>query len=206
MEPEPEDHEQTYELLARYRTGDAAALQVLAERYYPRVEAIVRARLGAALLSRETVADVVQDVFVRIVESAHRFEQRGNARWIDYVARMAQNEIANHARRESAQKRGGALARLLRSQGDSISLLDVADDATSVGSKVARAEQHAILLLCLGELAEPYREVILLRDYAGGDWRTVAEQMGRPSAEACQELYRRARRELGVRMQARSRS
>src|SRR5687767_12009336 len=48
-------------LLSRHRAGDAAALEALVRRYYPRVERIVRVRLGAALLERETVSDVVQD-------------------------------------------------------------------------------------------------------------------------------------------------
>jgi DNA-directed RNA polymerase specialized sigma24 family protein len=48
----------------------------------------------------------------------------------------------------------------------------------------------------LHELSPAHREVIVLRDFAGCDWRTVAERMERPSAEACQELHRRARREL----------
>ena len=195
--------ERTYVLLARYRAGDAAAMQTLAERYYPRVRAIVRARLGAGLLSRETVDDVVQDVFVRIVESAGRFEQRSDARWIDWVARVAQNRIANVARRDRAQKRGGALRRAIRLHGESGSCIDVMDETASVGSKVARGEQHEMVLQCLGELTEPHREVILLREYAGGDWRMVAEQMGRASAEACQELHRRARLELGAKLAAR---
>lgn len=194
MEPEPSDN--TYALLARYRAGNKAALQTLIQRYYPRVERIVRVRLGAARLARETIADVVQDVFVRIIESAEKFEQRSDARWIDYVARLVQSEISNHACRDGARKRGGGLAREVQRHAESATNWDVPADSTAVHAKVARGEERDLVDACVAALPEAHREVVLLRGYAGCDWKTVADKMGRPSAEACQELYRRACREV----------
>ncbi len=193
----------TYALLRRHRAGDKVALQVLMERYYPRVRRIVRVRLGAALLQRETIDDVVQDVFVRIVEGLIQYEERVDARWIDWVAQLAQNEIANHARRDGTRKRGGDLAARVRSLAESAASFAAAADSTAVHSKVATREAEAIVDQCLHELSEPHREVILLRDYADCDWKTVAEQMGRSTAEACQELHRRALQELRRRYRGR---
>lgn len=193
----------TQVLLARHREGDKTALQILIQRYYPRVERIVRTRLGAARLARATVADYVQDVFVRILESADKYEPRSDARWIDYVARLAQNEISNHARRDRALKRGGALAREVQRHAESSLDLEAAADTTAVPLKVSRLEEQERLDACVGELSEPHREVILLRRYMGFDWKTIAEEMGRPSPEACQELFRRALRELSDKMQPR---
>ena len=42
------------------------------------------------------------------------------------------------------------------------------------------------------ELSSDHREVILLRDYCGGAWDYVAEEMGRDNVHATQELHRRA--------------
>jgi len=192
----------TNTLLERYRAGDKLALQVLVERYYPRITRIVRVRMGPFLLEREMVEDVVQDVLVRILEGLEGYEPRSDARWIDWVARLAQNEIANHARRERTQKRN-ALARQVRSHAESAQDWDAPAATTGVEASASRREAAALVDRCLGELAEAHREVILWRDYAGADWKTVAEQMGRPSAEACQELHRRARRDLGRRLQGR---
>ena len=196
----------TYTLLERHRAGDAAALETLIKRYYARIKRIVRVRMGTALLARETLDDVVQDVLVRIVESAEKYEQRDDSRWIDYVARLAQNEISNHARRDRAKKRGGGVAQAVQMHAESASASqwDVPAETTGVSSKVACAEQAEIVDQCLSELADAHREVILLRDYADCDWRTVAELMQRPSAEACQELHRRARRALGEAFHERS--
>jgi hypothetical protein len=43
---------------------------------------------------------------------------------------------------------------------------------------------------------EEYREVLILRDYCGADWELVRERFGLLSAEAAQELYRRAHEKL----------
>jgi hypothetical protein len=45
--------------------------------------------------------------------------------------------------------------------------------------------------------------VILLREYAGGSWAFVAEELGRPSAGAARQLYLRARDELRERVRRR---
>lgn len=187
----------THVLIERHRAGDSAALPTLLQRYYPRVERIVRVRMGAARLAREEIADVVQGVFLRMITAVERFEPRDDARFIDNVARMAQNEISNHARRDRALKRGGGTAREVPLHAESATNWEIPADTTGVHSKASRAEELEILDQCLSGLSEAHREVIVLRDYAGGDWKMVAEAMGRPTVEACQELHRRARRELG---------
>ena len=188
----------TRALIARHRAGDPRALQDLFVRFYERVRRIVQVRMSRFLLAREEVDDVVQDVFIRVLDGVERFEERDDARFIDLIARMIQNELANHDRRERAQKRGGDLARLVRLCSDSG--FDVPADSTGVVSRAERREQIERLDSCLSQLSDAHREVVLWRQYAGADWKTVAEAMERPSPEACQELYRRARIELARRM------
>ena len=49
----------------------------------------------------------------------------------------------------------------------------------------------------LERLPEEYRELILLRNYAGASWESVAEETGRPSAAAARMMHARALVELG---------
>ena len=79
----------------------------------------------------------------------------------------------------------------------------IAAETTGVNSKVASRELEELVDQCLSELSPAHREVILLRDYTSLDWRSIAERLGRPTPEACQELHRRARKELGERVQQR---
>lgn len=191
----------TYVLLDRYRAGDRAALQALLQRYYPRVACIVRVRMGAALRERTSEEDVVQEVFLRIVESIDSYERREDAEWIDWVARLVQNVLSNEARHHGAKKRVAAreVSMQASASGSGGSGFDVAG-GSSVAGRAAQRELQELLEQCIGELAEDQREVVLLREYAGHDWRAVADKMGRVSAEACQELHRRARRELERRL------
>ena len=55
---------------------------------------------------------------------------------------------------------------------------------------------------CVEELSAPQREVVLLRDYTGGGWDFVGEQMNR-TPEAARELYRRAQVKLSRMLAAR---
>lgn len=192
----------TYVLLDRYRAGDPSALDALLQRYCPRIARIVRVRMGAALRRRADADDVLQAVFVRIVESIDSYQRRDDATWIDWVARLVQREVSNLARHHGAQKRDAARELPLHGTPDG-SAVEVAASGSSVVGHVSRRELEALLDQCVAELSEDHREVILLREYAGHDWRTIAELTGRPTSEACQELHRRARRELHQRWQDR---
>lgn len=103
--PDEQSSVDTHELLARHRAHDRSALQQIVTRYYSRVERMVRVRMSAFLLARETVADVVQDVFVRVVEGVVGYAPREDARFIDWLARLVQNALVDHVRRGRAHKR-----------------------------------------------------------------------------------------------------
>lgn len=193
-------------LLERHRAGDKAALQVLLQRYYPRIACMVRVRMGAALRQRETEDDVVQEAFVRIVESIDTYERRGDAEWIDWVARTVQNALINLARYHGAAKRKATREVSINASASASASrtgFDIAADGSSIAGKASQRELQAMLEMCIAELAEDHREVILLREYARHDWQTVADKMQRSTPEACQMLYRRARRQLEERLAGR---
>lgn len=186
-------------LLRRYREdGDRAALERVLARQYPLVERIVRIRLGGRLERRVQVADVVQETMLRALEAFESFELREDCRLIHWLARIAENEIARLARHHHAQKRDLAREVVVRNraEGEGESILELASDSTAVPERLGRRELAEVVDECLSELPVAYREVVLLRKYAGGDWRFVAEELDRPSEEAARKLYERAREAL----------
>lgn len=203
-EAEQPESEPTCSLVERHRAGDPEALNSLVERYYPRVRRIVGVRLRSRLLALTSVDDVVQDVFVRVLQGLERYETRDDARWIDWVARVAEREICGQARAQRTQKRDGPLVDLVRSAVGSSATWSIAAETAGLASKVANVELEGLVDQTLSELLEAQREVILLREYAGLDWRSIAELMNRPTPEACQELHRRALKELGARVRRKS--
>ena len=194
------DPTQTVELLQRAQAGDQDAYETLFTRYYPRVLRIVRSRMGVALRRHEDAEDIVQRTFIEAIRNLGKFEVRNDASLINWFARLVEHQVQNRAKYNAAQMRDDGRDLVLRRIHDSLSsgaiqFEPVASD-TGVPERVARLEQEQILDQCLAELSEEYREVLVLRDLAGGRWEWIAEELGRPSAGAARELHRRARMAL----------
>ena len=197
----------TVALVKRFQGGDRRALEQLMERFYPRVQRIVRVRTGAELRSKLALDDVVQEVLVRALGGLQQFEVRPDGRLIHWLAKLAEREIANLANFHRAQKRDLGMEismdAMRSASKDSSMAWDLVADTTYVSEKAARHELEEIVDECLEELTGPHREVILLRDYAGADWDYIAEEMKRPSVGAVQQLHQRARVELSAKVQKR---
>jgi len=192
---------QSLDLVLRAQEGDQGALNRLCERYYDRVRRIVRLRLGARL--RETVdsGDILQETFMAAVRSLESFEMREEASLINWLSRLAERQIIAAADYHGAKKRDQRRNVSLTSSLDSSQNLRTStlpdDRAPLPLDATASEEEQRIVEDCLHRLPEEYRELILLRNYAGASWETVAEETGRPSAAAARMMHARAMIELG---------
>ena len=146
--------------------------KILFQRYIARVRQIVRLRLGAQL--RESIAseELFEKTFMDAVKSLESFEKREEASLINWLARLAERQIIALADYQAPEKR-------------------VEPDET------ASENEERIVEECLHLLSEQYRELILLRNYAGASWETVAEETGLPNAAAARAMHARAMVELG---------
>lgn len=200
--PEPSQAKSldTMVLIERYHGGDRGALEELWRRYYPRVERIVRVRLGSELRRRVEVADVVQDTLLSAFKGLDDYRPREDARFIDWMATIAMHSTASLAKHEKAQKRDFRreveMKALRKAADQETAAFDIAADTTAIVDKVSRNEMEEIVDEALSELADDWREAILLRDYAGASWSYVAEALERPSESAAKQLHQRARRAL----------
>ena len=187
-------------LIQEYKAGNEAALGELIDRYAGRVERIVRARMGGFLRSQMDVEDVMQQVFMRVVRDIGGLELHENAGLIHWIASLAENELRNQARHQKAQRRDvrreNALEQLVQSGFASSMAFDVSSDEPRVLSQVANREMEQVLDECIGALEDEHREVILLRNHAGGSWEWIAKQLGKPSADAARKFHSRAMIEL----------
>ena len=195
-------------LVARYKQGDKTALDALFSRYYERIERIARVRTGPTLLRRMELEDVVQDALVEALRAMDSYEPRQDARFVDWLARIVQNKVANLADRWQAQKRSSEFEAADSGRvhgGSSATGRQFAADTTGVSERASRAEMVEIVDACLAELPDEHREVIVLREYAGGDWEWIAPQVRSSSVHAAQQLYQRARQALRERVRLRVR-
>jgi RNA polymerase sigma-70 factor, ECF subfamily len=192
---------QSLDLVLRAQQGDQGALDRLCQRYYDRVRRIVRLRLGVRLREMCDSGDILQETFMAAVKSLNNFEMREEASLINWLSRLAEHQINAAADYHGAKKRDKRRNVSLSSAiGDSssvpaASLLPDARDPRPL-DLAATEEEQRIVEKCMSDLGEEYRELILLRNYAGASWETVAEETGRPSAAAARMMHTRAIVEL----------
>ena len=188
------DLTQTLDLVRQAQGGDDDALNRLFQRYSDRVRTIIRLRLGERLRRRLESVDILQDTFVEAVKSFDRFEMRDEGSLIHWLSRLAERRILAANEFHGAQKRSI----------DRVVPLEIGDPVVSPAwhgpspfESAVDAENTSRVETCIGELPEEYREVIILRDYAGASWRTIADELGRKSEDGVRMLHARALVALG---------
>src|SRR5215211_201408 len=84
-------------LIARAKTGDPDAISALYERYAPQIQRYIASRLGDPVLAE----DVCADVFVKVLESLARYEDRGwpFSAWLYRIAYARTVDVLRQSRR-----------------------------------------------------------------------------------------------------------
>ncbi len=121
--------------------------------------------LARSLLGRTDQAeDVLQDVFMRFIESLDSFELTGSLK--GYLARCVVNRVRDYHRRDRCRT-GAAVAD---------GCLRRADQESAPGpvEAVIADEQRQRLATALAELPDEQREVVLLHLHAGLRFREIA--------------------------------
>lgn len=132
------------------RLGDAEALGMLYEHYFPRVFRYVVSRLR----SNEDAEDVTEEIFLRIIDNIASFEWRGLP-FGAWVFRIARNEVVSHVRR---QKTRGQNTQLTES---------IPDESRDHAEQVEIDLTFRVVQQAIEKLPEAQRQVVTLRFVAG---------------------------------------
>lgn len=198
--PAPDDLNQSIDLVKRAQTGDDVALDALIGRYYDRVRRIVRLRLGRNLRRYLDSEDILQGTFIGAVRAFDRFEMRDESSLLHWLSKIAEHQIKDAADYHYAQKRDGRREQSLRVPKPSDTTdefaFEPADEYRPPIDDLVAGERIEAIEEAIAELREDYREVILVRNYEGASWSSVAELMGSPSPDAARMHYARAITEL----------
>jgi RNA polymerase sigma factor (sigma-70 family) len=207
MADECVDVTESIELVRRAQGGDRSALDRLFERYYARVRGVVRVRLGEPLREYLESGDIVQETFAQALASFDRFEVRDEARFLDWLSRLAENRIRDAAKIRAAQKRDPARVMPLddsRSGADSKTSRPIPHSPElRPEDLVARGEEALILDDCVASLDPRQREIVVQRDYLGATWPAIAEEFGFSNEQAARAAHAKATLELCLRLRAR---
>lgn len=182
--------------MRRARKGDHEAFRVLVERYQGRAY-----RLALRILrSDEAARDAVQEAFVKAYTSLSRFEERSS--FFTWLYRLVTNQCIDMRRREHPERRVE-----LR---EDLSLEDAAlHQAPEVEGALPELPEGAFerqqlreqLAAAIGELPEPARSTLLLREVDGLSYAEIAEAQGIPRGTVMSRLHY-ARRKLQLALRA----
>lgn len=175
-------------VLARLRTGHAAALELLMERFSGRVYRVAHGITGSAPDAEE----VVQDVFLTLFRKVGDFE--GRAALGTWLYRIAVNTALNKRRGKRAQVEEPlenhlpAFGEDGHRQGDRSYLL--ADWSATPDEVLLSQEGRAVVRAAVERLPAHYRIVLLLRDVEELSSEDVAEIVGESVASVKSRLHR----------------
>jgi RNA polymerase sigma-70 factor, ECF subfamily len=168
------------ELLTRAQSGDDAALNRLLARYLPRLTRWASGRLPAGMRTMLDTNDLVQDAIVNALRNLNTLEIRNEGTLQAYLRRAVNNRIIDLYRRAKRRPNREDLPEDMASP--SASPLEAA-----IGAEALESYERA-----LDALGDGDREAIVLRVELGLGFDEIADQLGKPSADAARMAVARA--------------
>jgi RNA polymerase sigma-70 factor, ECF subfamily len=170
-----------FDLIRAIGEGDEAAFEQLVRRYQDPVVSFIYRHMG----DRYAAQDFAQEVFLRVFQTARRFEPRGKVS--TWVFRIAYNLSANEIKRR--RRMAGFHAEMLAG-GTELSERSLSNH---VGMKEEELEEQ--LLTALGQLPENQRAALLLRVKDGLSYVEISKVLG-VSVGSVESLIFRARKRM----------
>jgi RNA polymerase sigma-70 factor (ECF subfamily) len=155
-------------LVAQVARGDQEAFARLYDRYVRRVYVF-----AAHLLGPGRADDVVQDAFVSLWRSAHRYDHDRGA-FASWFMAIARHRVLDELRRRTVEQRVFAAEPV-----DEL-LSESADLSPGIDDVVVRGERDAMLRRALAELPAEQRRAVVLAYFAGLTHVEIAAALGWP--------------------------
>jgi RNA polymerase sigma-70 factor (ECF subfamily) len=153
------------DLLRRLRAGDAHAMSALYQRHQGPLYRFALLRCG----SSELAADVVQDVFVALIENKLAFDPaRGSL--ANFLFGVARNFVL---KREEAQRRHLPMPSSTDEDGETIDI-DLLDPAPLPVESLLASERAEAVRTALAQLAPHYRDVLSLYEMQDQSYVEIA--------------------------------
>lgn len=187
--PDDPDAPDDITLMMAVKHGDEEAFQTLVERHQYRIVGTV-----AKMLGRETDAeDIAQQVFVRVWQSASRYEP--GAKFTTWLLTITRNLVFNEMRRRRRSK----LVEMQSDEDEERFAQHADSNARSPASSAQDAELQSAISDAIGALPEAQRMAVVLRRYEELSYEEIADILN-TSVPSVKSLLFRARTELRERL------
>lgn len=169
------------EMLRAVMAGDGTAYRGLVEKYQARVYALVYGMLR----NREDARDVTQEAFVKAYRNLDSF--RVDASFYTWLYRIALNLAIDFMRKRRRRESGG-FDEGIATRDDDGAIADMhSEDGPS--RQLERKQLFTKLVDALEQLPDDQRQVILLREVEGLQYREIADVMGVPEGTIMSRLF-----------------
>lgn len=169
------------ELLNAVLEGDATAYRGLVEKYQGRVYSMVYGMVR----NREDARDITQEAFVKAYRSLSTF--RLESSFYTWLYRIAMNLSIDFVRKRKRRETGGFDDSIATRDGDG----GIADIHHEEGPsrQLERKELFGRIMDAMEKLPEDQRQVILLRELEGLQYKEIADVMGVPEGTVMSRLF-----------------
>ena len=150
------------DLMHRWQTGDDLAFERLVVRWQPPVTRL----LGRLVHQPEAVADLSQEVFLRVYQARTKYAENGS--FSNWLYKIALNVARDHGRRRSP---------VLSLQGQDPLAAGSDPHAAYVKRELVDVVQQAV-----ADLPQPQREVLVLRHYENMNFEQISRLLERPAS------------------------
>lgn len=173
MSTTPDEEARDEELLARFNQGDARAFEVLLSRYErPIYNFILR-----SVRDRDRAHDLVQDVFLKVVQRANQF--KGDSKFSTWLYTIARNCCIDHSRKMVFRRHRSLDAPVREDEGGTMLDRVEGKELGADRGSIAKELQSQIALAVEG-LPDDQREVFLMRQVQGLPFKEIAKVVGVP--------------------------
>jgi RNA polymerase sigma-70 factor (ECF subfamily) len=177
--PADADLESTFELIARARNGDRAALERLFARHLAPLQRWASGRLPQWARDLAETDDLVQDTLLQTFKRIEDFEPRRVGALQAYLRQAVLNRLRDELRRKGRRPESTDLDGLLDA---GLSPLE-----ETIGREAVEHYERA-----LQRLKPQDREAIILRVEMGYSYEEMADALGKPTPDAARKAGQRA--------------
>ena len=193
--------DETQNLLAEVRDGDAEAVNSLINRHRDAVHRLVRMRIDQAIAARVDASDVVQDVMLEASQRLGSYLKDPVMPFHLWLRQLAKDRLIDmHRRHRAAKKRSvdreQAVVSLAHDDQSAADLAQLLQDAElTPAAATVRREMEQRFLEAVSQLSDSDREIIMMRHFEHLSSAEVAQVLEMTTAAAGMR-YLRALRKL----------
>ncbi len=168
-------------IILRCQQGDRQAFSLLLKEYGPRLYSFYLRTTRSA----HEADDLLQDLFVRLLEKIKLYKNDGNGRFESWLFCVAANLARDRARKTRK------FVNITNPDSEDVAIVDLMiSDDPKPDEVVSRREDKDVLIKALSQLPALDREIIMKRHFGQMSFREIAEDLQIPIGTALAKVHR----------------